>query len=82
MAEASVKPIRRVVTGNDERGRSRVVWDGPAPDVHIGEKGANSWTDLWVWNDTPPPLSGSTDDGNLPYDLLILIRTSFTVGEV
>ena len=30
MAQAGLKPIRRVVTGNDERGRSKVVWDGPA----------------------------------------------------
>jgi uncharacterized cupin superfamily protein len=68
MAEGNVIPIRRVVTGNDERGRSTVVWDSPAPDVHHGEKGVNSWTDLWVWYDTPPPLSGTTDDGSLPYD--------------
>ena len=33
MAEG-LKPIRRVVTGNDERGRSKVVWDGPAPNAH------------------------------------------------
>ncbi len=68
MAEENLKPIRRVVTGNDERGRSKVVWDGPAPNVHPSKKGANPWTDLWVWYDSPPPLSGSTDDGNLPYD--------------
>ena len=30
----SLTPIRRVVTGNDERGRSSVVWDGPAPNAH------------------------------------------------
>jgi hypothetical protein len=29
-------PIRRVVTGNDERGRSKVTWDGPAPNSHEG----------------------------------------------
>ncbi len=26
-------PIRRVVMGNDERGQSKVVWDGPAPNA-------------------------------------------------
>ena len=31
---AGMRAIRRVVTGNDERGRSKVVWDGPAPQVH------------------------------------------------
>jgi len=27
MAENSLKPIRRVVTGNDQLGRSKVVWE-------------------------------------------------------
>lgn len=63
-----LKPIRRVVTGNDARGRSKVVWDGPAPNVHEASMGAGrGHTDLWVWNETPAPLSGQNDDGNLPY---------------
>ena len=63
-----LKPIRRVVTGNDGRGRSRVVWDGPAPNAHEASMGAGrGHTDLWVWNDTPAPLSGEHDDGNLEY---------------
>jgi mannose-6-phosphate isomerase-like protein (cupin superfamily) len=63
-----LKPIRRVVTGNDERGRSRVVWDGPAPNAHEASMGSGrGHTDLWVWNDTPAPLSGEHDDGNLNY---------------
>ncbi len=68
MAEG-LKPIRRVVTGNDERGRSKVVWDGPAPNAHPVSMGVGrGHTDLWVWNETPPLLSGDHDDGNLPYD--------------
>ena len=68
MAEG-LKPIRRVVTGNDERGRSKVVWDGPAPNAHPVSMGVGrGHTDLWVWNETPPPLSGDQDAGNLPYD--------------
>jgi mannose-6-phosphate isomerase-like protein (cupin superfamily) len=65
---AGLTPIRRVVTGNDERGRSKVVSDGPAPNAHQGSMGAaRGHTDLWVWNDTPAPLSGENDDGNLGY---------------
>ena len=64
----ALKPIRRVVTGNDERGKSKVIWDGPAPDVHIGGPGANSVVDLWIWNESPAPLKGDHDDGSLPYD--------------
>ena len=65
---AGLKPIRRVVTGNDERGKSKVVWDGPAPNAHAASMGlARGHTDLWVWKETPPPLSGTTDDGNDSY---------------
>jgi uncharacterized cupin superfamily protein len=63
-----LKPIRRVVTGNDGLGRSRVVWDGPALNSHEGGINKSAWTDLWVWYNSPAPLSGDHDDGNLPYD--------------
>ena len=64
-----VIPIRRVVTGNDERGKSKVVWDGPAPSVHEGSMGAGrAHIDFWVWNESPVPLSGESDDGSLTYD--------------
>lgn len=64
-----VIPIRRVVTGNDERGNSTVVWDGPAPSVHEGSMGAGrTHIDFWVWNESPVTLSGESDDGNLTYD--------------
>jgi uncharacterized cupin superfamily protein len=66
---SSLKALRRVVTGNDERGRSKVVWDGPAPNAHESSMGSGrGHTDLWVWNDTPPSISGASDDGNLPYE--------------
>lgn len=64
-----LKPIRRVVTGNDSNGKSKVVWDGPAPASHEASMGANrGHIDFWVWNDPIPALNGTTDDGNLPYD--------------
>ena len=69
MTAGSVKPIRRVVTGNDERGKSKVVWDGPAPAMHEASMGSGrGHIDFWVWNESPAPLSGTSDDGNLPYD--------------
>ena len=65
---AGLTPIRRVVTGNDERGRSKVAWDGPAPNAHQASMGAaRGHTDLWVWNETPAPLAESVDAGNLAY---------------
>ena len=69
MAQSGLKPIRRVVTGNDERGKSKVVWDGPAPATHEASMGAGrGHIDFWVWNECPAPLSGASDDGNIPYD--------------
>lgn len=67
---SSLTPIRRVVTGNDERGRSKVTWDGPAPNAHeasLGSPTGRGHTDLWVWDETPAPLSGANDDGNNKY---------------
>jgi uncharacterized cupin superfamily protein len=70
MAASHITPIRRVVTGIDERGRSKVVWDGPAPNAHDDSAtgAGRSHTDFWVWNDPQISLSGTNDDGNLPYD--------------
>lgn len=66
---AGLKPIRRVVTGNDERGRSKVVWDGPAPGAHEASPGeGRGHTNFWVWNDSPPALTDTEDVGDLHYD--------------
>ncbi len=68
MAEGP-KPVRRVVSGHDEHGRSRVVWDGPAPNAIGAPVGpGRGMTDLWVFHSSPAPLSGERDDGHLPYN--------------
>src|SRR5256885_5182470 len=59
----TLTPIRRVVTGNDERGRSRVVWDGPAPGTHEASFNGRGHTDFWVWRETPPPPNGPEETG-------------------
>ena len=62
-------PIRRVVTGTDEQGRSGVVWDGPATNVHEASSGpGRSHSDLWAWDRIPAPLTGAADDGDMEYD--------------
>jgi mannose-6-phosphate isomerase-like protein (cupin superfamily) len=68
MSASGLKPIRRVVTGNDPSGRSRVVWDSAAPNAHPGPISGRGHTDLWAWRESPAPLSLDQDDGNLPYD--------------
>ena len=63
-----IKPIRRVVTGNDEKGRSRVLYDSPAPRVKASAfKKGTGMTDIWMYESSPAPLEGDRDDGNLPF---------------
>lgn len=64
-----LRPIRRIVTTNDEHGRSKVLWDGPALNVHVASMGSGrGHTNLWVWNDPLPALAGEADAGSLAYD--------------
>src|ERR1043165_9336334 len=63
-----LKPIRRVVTGNDEHGRSGVLFDSAAPNVNPGAISRGTcMTDIWVYQNAPAIISGSRDDGNLPF---------------
>src|SRR4051812_47357584 len=62
------RAIRRIVTGNDGRGRSFVLSDGPAPNDHQNLGISRYFTDIWVWNESPAPLSGDGADGDGPYD--------------
>ena len=67
MAEG-IKPVRRVVTGNDAQGRSRVLFDSAAPGVKASAfKKGTGMTDIWTFDTCPAPLSGERDDGNLPF---------------
>ncbi|MDB6001237.1 MAG: cupin superfamily protein [Rhizobacter sp.] len=64
----TMKPIRRVVTGNDEQGRSGVLWDSAAPNVNVGGIAASAgMTDVWVFEHCPAPIGGNRDDGRLPF---------------
>ena len=64
----SIKPVRRVVTGNDAHGRSCVLYDSAAPNVNANAfKKGTAMTDVWVFDSCPAVLTGSRDDGNLPF---------------
>ncbi len=64
----AIKPIRRVVTGNDAQGRSRVLIDSAAPGVKANTfKKGTGMTDIWLWETSPAPISGDRDDGNVPF---------------
>jgi mannose-6-phosphate isomerase-like protein (cupin superfamily) len=46
-----------------------VLIDGPAPNAHQASMGlGRGHTNLWVWNDALPAISGEEDGGNLAYD--------------
>ncbi|MFM9968146.1 MAG: cupin domain-containing protein [Burkholderiales bacterium] len=62
-----LKPIRRVVTGNDAQGRSRVLWDSAAPNANPQQGKPSGMTDIWVYKSAPVDLSVERDDGGRPY---------------
>ena len=63
-----VTPVRRVVTGNDTRGRSCVLIDSAAPNVNANAiRPGKGMTDLWVFDACPALIAGARDDGDLPF---------------
>jgi quercetin dioxygenase-like cupin family protein len=62
-----LKPIRRVVTGHDARGRSVIVSDGPSPHV-LALPGLPDFglTNLWVTDATPASNEGQADAAARP----------------
>jgi len=62
-----LRPIRRVVTGHDARGRSIIVRDGPSPHVlTIPGRDDFGLTNLWVTDETPAENAGSADAATRP----------------
>jgi mannose-6-phosphate isomerase-like protein (cupin superfamily) len=57
---SAAKPVRRIVTGHREDGRSSVFMDGPAPNIRQRHAG-NASTLLWVTDETPANVSGRID---------------------
>lgn len=67
-SRSPIVPIRRVVTGDDAKGRSRVLFDGPAPNVNPGAiRPGTCMTDVWVYESCPAEITGERDGGTLPF---------------
>lgn len=63
-----MRPLRRVVTGQDADGRSTVLYDSAAPNVNVGGVAASAgMTDIWAFPRCPVPLGGTRDDGAGPF---------------
>jgi mannose-6-phosphate isomerase-like protein (cupin superfamily) len=57
-----LKPIRRIVTGHDEKGKSVIVSDGPSPHVlTLPGRGDFGLTNLWVTDRSPASNEGNAD---------------------
>jgi hypothetical protein len=46
--DRSYRPVRRIVTGEDDQGHSMISFDGPAPNVTFSEFGPGAGQVLWA----------------------------------
>jgi hypothetical protein len=46
--DRSYRPVRRIVTGEDDQGRSMISFDGPAPNVTFSQFGPGTGQVLWA----------------------------------
>ena len=56
-----MNPVRRIVTGHDDKGKAVVVSDGPAPNVRVRKGTGITATLLWVTDETPADMSANSD---------------------
>jgi hypothetical protein len=63
------KPIRRVVTGHNEAGKSIFLSDGPAPNVKSQGTASTTVTELWETREMPASNRGIADPTDHPYRL-------------
>ena len=62
-----VRPVRRIVAGNDDSGKAVVLSDGPSPDVMLDPaRPGFASTRLWVTDATPAPVKGIRETLHLP----------------
>ena len=64
------KPVRRIVTIDDEEGRSVAIADGPAPDVRGDPtRPGFSSTRIWLTYSSPPVIAGFHDPTTAPHTI-------------
>src|SRR5687768_6366461 len=65
-----VRPIRRIVAGNDDRGIAVALSDGPSTDVRLDPaRPGFAMTRLWVQETTPARAKGLRETLHLPHTL-------------
>src|SRR4029453_4811064 len=63
------KPVRRVVTGHDARGKSVFVMDGVSPHIFSRAPGSAVVTELWETRASPANNRGSEEGAARPFRL-------------
>src|ERR1700743_3889108 len=57
-----MKPVRRIVTIDDEEGKSLAIADGPSPDIRTAPaRPGFSAARIWVTNGSPPAIGPFRD---------------------
>jgi len=65
-----MRPVRRIVCIDDEKGKSKAIHDGPSPDVRTDPaRPGFSSTRIWVTDGTPARLKGVRETVDLPHTL-------------
>jgi hypothetical protein len=60
MSETSLPPIRRIVTGDDANGRSRIAEDAPASAIRsVAERPGYRAVNVWRTTQTPAPIDAA-----------------------
>ena len=70
MSTSDVKPVRRIITVDNERGESEAIADAPCRDVRTDPaRPGYAATRVWVTDRTPARIEGLRDTGDLPHTL-------------
>lgn len=65
-----VRPIRRIVAGEDDSGKAVALSDGPSPDVHLDPaRPGYAATRIWVQESTPARVHGIRETLHLPHTI-------------
>jgi hypothetical protein len=67
---ADIAPVRRIVTVDDDSGKSRRLADGPSPDVRTDPaRPGYTATRIWVTDSTPTRIKGVRETLHLPHTI-------------
>ena len=66
----SARPVRRIVTGHDSRGKAIIVADAPSPHLRISpSRPGVAYINLWTIDRAPAPIHGPVDPVTMAMNL-------------